>query len=89
VSKDNTYDRVIVVVVTIVGLFILFSLLASFLLQWSGRIEAGEGSWRPLFDLVIVLVSAVGGYLTGERVERGRAPYPPDELELFGEGDEL
>lgn len=71
-KQKQTYDRVILTVVAIVGTFILLSLLATFLLQWTGRIESGEGAWRPVFDLVIVLVSAVGGYISGQTVERNQ-----------------
>ena len=55
----------------IVGAFILLSFVAQFVLIWTGR-ATEDGSFRPVIDLVTVLVGAVGGYLTGQHIERGR-----------------
>lgn len=71
--QKDTYDRVILTVVAIVGMFILISMIGQFLLVWTGRFPPDQtGVFKPIFDLVIVLVGAVGGYIAGERIERGR-----------------
>lgn len=65
-------DRVVLWIVGIVGVFVIFSLLAQFLLVYSGRITGDEGVWRPLFDLMAILVGAVAGYIGGVEVQRLR-----------------
>lgn len=70
-SNRRTLDTVMLVVVSIIGLFVIGSLLVQFLLLWTGRIQPNEAQvWRPMFDLVAVLVGGVGGYITGQNVER-------------------
>jgi hypothetical protein len=54
----------------IIGLFIIISLLGQILLIMTGDLEGSESSWRPLFDLVAILVGAVAGFIGGRAVGR-------------------
>ena len=65
-------DRVVLIVTVLIGVFVVVSLAAQFVLQYTGRLEGDEGVWRPLFDLVAILVGAVAGYIGGVEVERNR-----------------
>lgn len=56
-------ERIVMLVVYIVGLFLALSMVAQFALLWAGRLDAAEGVWRPMFDLMAVLVGAIGGYI--------------------------
>lgn len=79
-KQRDTYDRVLLIVVGIIAGFIFFSLVAQFVLVYTGRVSGDDaGAWKPLFDLVVVLVGAVGGYIAGERVERARKNKTPEE----------
>ena len=70
-ERRDTLDRVILTLVCIIGGFIMLSLVAQFFLLWSGRLDArDQGVFRPIFDLVAVLVGALGGYVTGQTVEK-------------------
>jgi hypothetical protein len=69
-KQKQTFDKVILWVTGMVGIFIILSLLAQFILVYTDRIEPDEGVWRPIYDLVLVLVSSVGGYVTGQTIER-------------------
>lgn len=74
-QQRDTYDRVVLMLTGLVGGFIFFSLVAQFVLVYTGRLDGDDaGVWKPIFDMVLVLVSAIGGYVTGERVERARRP---------------
>ena len=65
-------DRVVLIVTAIIGTFVIVSLLGQFILTYTGRIAGDEGIWRPLFDLVAILVGAVAGFIGGVEIERTR-----------------
>lgn len=70
---SRTYEKVVLSVVVIIGVFIVLSLVAQFFLLWSGRITGEEaGVWRPIFDLVAVLVGGIGGFIAGSTTERSK-----------------
>lgn len=72
-QQRTTLDRVVLIVTGTVAGFIFLSLIAQFVLVYTGRLDTDDpGAWRPIFDLVVVLVTAVGGYITGQRVQRMR-----------------
>lgn len=72
-SENETFQRVILITITIIGGFIFLSMIFSFVLLWTGRVDEVT-AWRPLFDIVAVMVGAIGGFITGQTVERGRDP---------------
>ena len=79
-SKRSIQDVVLVSIVAIIGLFIVLSLVAQFVLVWSGKLPADqEGVFQPLFDLVAILVGGVGGYVTGQTVERKKRDDEPEK----------
>lgn len=73
--------------VIVIGVFIVLSLTAQFVLVWTGRMDGeAEGVFRPIFDLVTLLVGMVAGYVArgadddgsgdpGPEMKRG--PLPP------------
>jgi L-lactate permease len=71
-------DRVTVIVAVTISVFVLLSLVFTFILAIRGQ-ETGT-IWGQVFDLVAVLVGAIGGYIAGSQIEKHR-PTPPAELE--------
>ncbi len=56
-------DHVVLVVVYVVALFLALSMVGQVVLIVSGDLDGDDGIWRPMFDLVAVLVGAIGGYV--------------------------
>lgn len=62
----------------LVAVFIVLSLVAQFLLVWRGILPPDEGGvFKPIFDLVTLLVGMVAGYVArGADDDRTRDPGP-------------
>lgn len=67
-------ERVSILAMSTVSLFVLASLVFTFILAVRG-IEIGA-VWSKMFDLIGVLVGGIVGYLAGQQVERSRDPEP-------------
>lgn len=63
-------EKIVLAAVIIVGVFMVASMVGQFVLLWTGRLEDGEGVWRPMFDLMAVLVGAIGGYIARDQMDR-------------------
>ena len=61
-TMQSTSAAVVRWALLIVGGFIFFSLIAQFLLLWTGRVD-DVGVFRPIFDLVTLIVGMVVGYV--------------------------
>lgn len=66
----------------LVAAFVVLSMVGQFALVWTGRIPAGESAWRPVFDLVTLLVGIVAGYVS--RDAQGRPPDDDDGTSRVG-----
>jgi L-lactate permease len=85
-------DRITMVVAATISVFVLLSLVFTFILAVRGQ-ETG-GIWGQVFDLVAVLVGAIGGYIAGSQIQKARddhdADTPPAEpVELEDDPSEL
>lgn len=63
--------RIVLLIVIFVGFFIIGSLVANFVLLYTGRTDEA-GVWQPLFDLVAILIGGVIGWIGGAEYERNR-----------------
>jgi hypothetical protein len=77
-------DKVTLIVAVTISVFVLLSLIFTFALALRGQ-ETGT-IWGQVFDLVAVLVGAIGGYVAGSQIERSKVSEPgavtvPDDRE--------
>lgn len=69
-KQMDARDKVIVIITAVVGLFILITLIGTFVLEATGN-ETGT-VWGRAFDLVGVLAGGLVGYVAGENVQKAR-----------------
>lgn len=66
-------DKVTLYVTLLIGVFIIISMVGNFVLLVTGVLDPEDSDvWRPLFDLVAILVGSVAGYIGGVEVEKNR-----------------
>ena len=83
----DTKDKVVLWIAGVVGIFMVLSLVAVFVLTLADR-ETGS-VWDQVFNLVSVMAGALVGYITGRTLERAKKPEPPDEIDPYaGEDDD-
>ena len=90
-------DRVTILIAGTISAFVLIGLVGAFILALRGQ-DPGQ-VFPKIFDLMAVLVGAIGGFITGTQIERrnGHAkpepepepePEPSDELDpVAGDSD--
>lgn len=59
----ETRDAVALLLATVIGAFLLLSLVGVFFLAWNDK--AGENAWSALFALATALLGGVTGFLAG------------------------
>ena len=62
-DQKQTAAKVVRWMALFVAAFLLLSLVGQFILVYRGIVSPEEGVWRPIFDIVVLLVGAVTGYV--------------------------
>lgn len=83
-KSSDTFDKAVMVVAIVVGVYVLGTLAGTFVLEVMG-IETGE-VWGRSFDLVGVLAGGLVGFIAGQAAEQRKITVtngdpPPNELE--------
>jgi hypothetical protein len=68
-------DRITLIIAVTISAFVLIALIGAFILAVLG-LDPGD-VFPKVFDLIAVLVGAIGGFITGSQIEKGKVTEDP------------